>query len=565
MTEVDVIDKPLLKDSGDENKPELVPAHTKPHYWLYKQGREIWNRWAREAFIDENGNDDGRIDEWIKQAEEHIKDIEKSSHWGGGELTRDLQKKVDFYCNFKDCTPLSDQEKGDLEKKIRKEAKSKKYSLPSVDSEIDFIHTDWQEEVIFVGYVFPVRSNFIGSRFAFSTGFNYSSFVDYADFRSAHFMGNANFSFTIFGDEAYFSKSEFKQHVDFISSIFYEYVEFSSIDIQESASFSWSRFQGSAYFDSSNFVGNTYFNLTVFTSVADFGSSSFESFVSFDSVVFVEHADFSSSNFSSNADFSSIAVSDVADFTLATFFLNVRFCGAEISFLKLHKTVFEGDGNFEKAVFETLPKVSGVNLFGVFNFNEVIWPQINICKQPLDDALSYSQLKRLMNDSHLHHMEIFFFRKELLCRAESHKRSSKKLLDEDGRMYWFIKAYDKISECGDSITRPLRVFLYLHIVMAVFYMFISDKLGALSKLYSFDFSGLYKGFYLSLRHSILFLPTSKKNYEAVMESMFPTVYGTGQFDLSYIIYVFASGMQTVLSIGLIFLVGLAIRNHLRIK
>jgi len=188
-------------------------------------------------------------------------------------------------------------------------------------------------------------------------------------------------------------------------------------------------------------------------------------------------------------------------------------------------------------------------------------PDIKGSSDPVGDTLSYSQLKRSMNDSHLHDWENFFFRKELLSRAEAAKRKSKKTFDSDWRTHKFIHLYDKICECGNSIVKPLKGLLALFLSMVYFYPFLAGKFKRENLMDSFY---IEEGVYLSLRHTVLFLPSSKKNYDSVMESLF-AAYGKGNVDMLYIVYVLSSGLQTLISIAFIFLIGLAIRNHLKIK
>ncbi|MDA0780941.1 MAG: hypothetical protein PQ612_01585 [Rickettsiales bacterium] len=458
----------------DSKKPDLVPVQTKPHYWLYKQGREVWNRWAREAFFDKNGKDDGRIDKLIAEAKEKLAKIEKSSHLHKEDGLISIQEeKIEALEKFKEYKVLTIREKNEIEQEMISSSGIDDLELPSVHDNIDFLKTDWNEEADFSLYIFPAK----------------------CDFRSASFLSYADFSSASFSSAASFSYASFSSYADFSSASFCSY--------------------------------------------ADFSSASFPSYAYFSSASFCSYADFSSANFSSDADFSS----------------------AKIDFLSIHKTNFESDCNFQNAIFEKVPKVSGVSITGVFNFYDVTLPDIKGSSNPVGDTLSYSQLKRLMNDSHLHDWETFFFRKELLSRAEAAKRKSKKTFDSDWRTHKFIHLYDTICECGNSIVKPLKGLLALFLSMVYFYPFLAGKFKRENLMDSFY---IEEGIYLSLRHTVLFLPSSKKNYDSVMESLF-AAYGTGNVDMLYIIYVLSSGLQTLLSIGLLFLIGLAIRNHLKIK
>ncbi|PIR37345.1 MAG: hypothetical protein COV35_09625 [Alphaproteobacteria bacterium CG11_big_fil_rev_8_21_14_0_20_39_49] len=572
-------------------KPDLVPVETKPHYWLYKQGVEVWNRRAREAFFDKDGNDDGRIDKLIEEAKQRLEEVKKNKT--ADYIIDQIKRRVEILEEFKACEVLSDKEWSELTDKIRNGTGDKSTELPKVNEPIDFSNTIWQGNANFSGYIFPSSADFILANFLGNAYFGSAILIN-AKFSSAIFSGNAYFSSAILIN-ANFNSANFKSSADFRSANFKSFADFRSANFKSFAHFRSANFSCDADFSSTNFKSAD-FNSTNFKS-AGFNSTLFSVYAYFNSACFQGNADFRSAIFSDNADFNSASFSEKADFSLARFSKSVDFYSANFSdrayfnsatfyLLLLNKTKFEGDCSFEGATFKKVPKVSGASILGVFNFYDVIWSKIEDSKEPKQDALSYSQLKRLMSDSHLHDWEMFFFRKELLCRAEVAKRKAKKptednirkirkcltaykllrsnkltswilkakIFDSDWREAQFIKLYDEISECGDSIIKPFRKLLILYFTMAFLYPVISGKMS----------DGIFQGFYLSLRHTVLFLPSSKKKYDAIMCSLFPG-YDTGEVNIQYLSYVLLSGFQAVLSLGLLFLVGLAIRNHFRIK
>ncbi|PIR39472.1 MAG: hypothetical protein COV35_02870 [Alphaproteobacteria bacterium CG11_big_fil_rev_8_21_14_0_20_39_49] len=142
----------------DSKKPDLVPAQTKPHYWLYKQGREVWNRWARDAFPD------NEIDELIRETEK-IAEFEKPSHWDEEKFIHNYRQKIKALEKFKEYKALTSQEKNEIEQKMRLSSGRDDIKLPSVNEDVDFLKTTWYEKACFSLYIFPALCNFRSTTF----------------------------------------------------------------------------------------------------------------------------------------------------------------------------------------------------------------------------------------------------------------------------------------------------------------------------------------------------------------------------------------------------------------
>jgi uncharacterized protein YjbI with pentapeptide repeats len=526
-------------------KPANVPAQTKPHYWLYKQGREVWNRWSREAFFDENGKDDGRIDGYIEDAKAKLTEIEES---GKSNLLGSQKSRIQNLEEFKALSPLSDFEKAEIENKMQADysdwsdsnkrniqfLKAYPIKLPeikdTIDNRIDFSNTDWNESVNFSGFVFPYNVDFSSATFSFDADFSlvtFSSFADfslacfcYVNFSSSYFC-YANFGLVVFNSANFFSAT-FSREGNFSLATFSNFAHFGLATFSSSAKFLSATFSGSINFSLSTFFFDAYFSLATFSSSADFERASFKS-------------------------------------------------------ISLRKTVFEDDAVFRNAKFESVPKVSGMKIEGVLDLNYAQWPDVAKSEDPDTDALNYSQIKRRMQELHLHDHEIFFFRKELLCRAEASKRKSEALrkpreialefdksnwrhdVDENMWKARIIYLYDAVCKCGDSVARPSLILFNVFYVMIFIYPLIAGKMSFEHIKVGLSGEALLNGLYLSTTHTWLFLLPNKSTYDRV----FTNLYGEQQsFEF---LYSLLSGFQTFISMALIFLIGLCLRNYLRIK
>lgn len=139
----------------------------------------------------------------------------------------------------------------------------------------------------------------------------------------------------------------------------------------------------------------------------------------------------------------------------------------------------------------------------------------------------WAKLKLEMNGQHLHQEEMDFFAKELECRA----------LTGDKKQRIIIYLYREIADYGRSASKPFVVLCGLCLVMTIPYAFFYD-IGTPSSL--------YKAINVSLDNSFPFSLIKDKEASGFA------------FNLLAVIH------KTIATI-LLFLIGFAIRNRLRIK
>lgn len=130
---------------------------------------------------------------------------------------------------------------------------------------IDFEGVDFQDfefrKYSFNGFKFNNSTIFANSKFPRNFDFSHSIFGNETTFNESEFGANCNFSFSIFGKNANFSYSIFNRGTRFIETIFGESVDFSMSKFGNSTRFDksiiggWADFSNTAFGRSSSFSG----------------------------------------------------------------------------------------------------------------------------------------------------------------------------------------------------------------------------------------------------------------------------------------------------------------------
>jgi hypothetical protein len=176
--EIAEIKKPIAGEDGITR----YDVRTKPHYWIYAQGVEVWNRWGEDKLTVEE-----------KQV-----------------ITDDIKK----YCGIDKTLPLQNEV-------------------------IDFKKTVWDEIVNLDGAFFKQYANFFISIFKKEAFFENTFFLKCADFSGTTFTWGADFGSSVFIQnaefidvkfilDAFFEKVTFKQYSCFNIATFYNTVIFSN-------------------------------------------------------------------------------------------------------------------------------------------------------------------------------------------------------------------------------------------------------------------------------------------------------------------------------------------------
>jgi len=87
-----------------EKKDEIKrdPASKRPHYFIYKQGKEFWNRWAKESFQPEDLDRIAALIDSAKYKSEEEKK-ERIKYWEDFRILEKLneQEKIEAYDKFR--------------------------------------------------------------------------------------------------------------------------------------------------------------------------------------------------------------------------------------------------------------------------------------------------------------------------------------------------------------------------------------------------------------------------------------------------------------------------------
>lgn len=283
----------------------------------------------------------------------------------------------------------------------------------------------------------------------------------------------------------------------------------------------------SEYMDFSGFI---------FPSDADFEDSLFESWVCFDGARFENWADFKNVKFEGGVEFTNVLIKEFANFNYSCFKDWVDFIG--IQFQKeafFDNTKFLDSTDFTNAVFLKAPQFHNAKLHQStrFSFGDGFFKQFPDIKSERAEG-AYRTLKLAMSGFQAHREEAGFFKLEMMARAEKEPKSRK----------WLYKVYENISDYGQSVVRPLRIWLALGLVALLVFSLVHPG----------DWAQAY---ILAQAQALPLVGAESEGFKAALATVFPC--GTPVW------YHIFRAFHITLSSGLIFLVLLAIRNRFRIK
>jgi uncharacterized protein YjbI with pentapeptide repeats len=207
---------------------------------------------------------------------------------------------------------------------------------------ITFANVDFREaknlKIHFTDFVFREDADFSGCEWpdaelthipdAFEPGLAYftrSQFVRSANFTSANFRGGGIFSGTSFGDEANFTGAIFGNQANFSDAEFRGLANFTRASFGDGANFLGTAFRDEAQFEKAHFEGRVAFNRQriAFISIS-FAEARFDGEANFSGRAFDKIADFTKARFYYPPDFDDVNNAGKIDFTGA----RVRFIPA---------------------------------------------------------------------------------------------------------------------------------------------------------------------------------------------------------------------------------------------
>ncbi|KYK50423.1 hypothetical protein A1D31_20155 [Bradyrhizobium liaoningense] len=424
-----------------------------------------------------------------------------------GRFDRDLAEKnrLAFQQWFGD---VPEGQRSQLAKDFANRVGNRSMMPPERSAQPDFSHTHFDRPLVLVSFVFYR-----------SPTFSSSSFHAHVDFSEAQFHGPTDFSSATFSADVTFRSAMFAVSVDFSAVSFSGKINCQNANIT-CPKFDGATFSDSAQFHSATIHGPASFLAAKFLRAANFGSVNFTGVANFGAVSFFEHAGFRKSKFS-----------DIADFSGATFSNSVHFINGN----------FDGDTIFRNVSFTgQAPDFRGATMHEATEWPGVTWPRPPKKKaEAQQQVYAYERLKQEMERLKKHDDEQAFFRKELRAR-----RGLFPVLSGQ----WLLNfSYHATSDYGNSLVRPLLSLACIVVIAAAILMRTPAPPTCTTNL-SADIA-----FKISLANAFVFLPDKR-------EIMTPEVLSCWSNTARLV-----SAVQSLTSVVLLFLLGLAIRNRFRMK
>lgn len=478
----------------------------------------------------------------------------------------------------------------------------------------------------FSGTLFQNSVRFVNTRFGGTTEFDNVQFQNSAKFDRARFQGQLGFTNTVskdrqsfigtrFDKPAYFGHSKFGRNVQFrdahfshnltfVGAQFDGNANFSNVHFLQSADFGSATLGGGISFYGAEFFGNAGFVSTSFDGFAWFHQTKFRKLVSFVDSRFKEGADFNASSFLGAAGFRHAAFEGPATFEETNFKNSVDFYAIQSrSAFSLAGTRFARVPDFIQADFRTSPRLDNIivepwripKIFTQIKSEEKgvgrqVHPADNTSN--LERAARWRALKGLAINAHDHPREQRFFKGEILARRHFE--------DE----FWhgtfvFGYLYQLVSDFGRSTVRPVLLLVFCLFGFMNFYLQHStgndqrevsvawwvlqwaDRVAGHRERPSIipcevgDGDQIATGLLLSF-HKTLPIPSIggaekiNQHYACLYGIHQYEGYKEGQLGRSFTpvippIVSWVGALQSTISLILLFLLFLAIRNHFRIR
>jgi uncharacterized protein YjbI with pentapeptide repeats len=488
----------------------LATLHGADETEHHKQNRVLWNRWMSTRF-----------DEATKRA-----------------ILSGQVRGHDIVANEFD--PLSDTEVSDVLQRLSKrgfsaqELRELDAFRGSASDRIDFDGCGFARSVDFSNFCFPLRASFDGASFLGDLNAYGAYFHSYGSFKGTAFHGSVHFGWTTFVEYAPFHSSNFLRYAVFSGAKFLQGVDFNGATVSGHIDFDHVEFDDMARFENVSFSDRANFYKARFRQAA-FRNARFADSADFDCSVFSGEADFFGSSFACrgtgpmNLHYRMEGRSERHDQpALAASFRQSRFNQVA----RFENTSFMASSSFDRAAFELEPpRFFGATLHQQMEWRNVCWPTARSKDNAAVFVDAYSCLKLEMDRLKKHEDELDFF---------AHELQAKRVMSG-----WLkgapITIFSLLADCGRSYIRPVVALCISWAVFVPVYLTtpgwaqLKDAMG-LSLASTFGVFGFRKEFVQA----------------AILDQM------TGLTKL-------VSGTQTLLGAILLFLVGLALRNKLRMK
>lgn len=371
----------------------------------------------------------------------------------------------------------------------------------------------FEKELCLKNFIFPDVFDLTKSFFKTKVWLSGAIFCNYTYFSGCTFLSFLSVADGNFKETCRFSYAAFMQGLNCENTKFENDINFYNTTINAFAFFQKTQFCGSCAFDEITFSGGAFFEESHFFKGATFRYSKFESSISASKAVFEKTPDFSNCIFEIAANFSECNIKE-----------NIVF----------RSSSFRGVANFDNVKFKAPP------IFNCADIQEIYFDET---RKNFQNNINILDIKRsktawqtliiLMDKMHnLPQRQIFH---EKLLEVEE--------LEEENK--WVKKLYRLYNKLGFgySLVKPLITQCYSTAFFTWLYVWF---------LWDFKLSMKF-----SLSNTTPFLNISRLATSNIFEKV------NGQW---YDLLIFSiAGLQSIISLFLLFLIGLALRNRFRIK
>lgn len=496
-------------------------------HWTYdrelaENNRRVWNRWWWEKL---------QLGAPPYFSTEYLDNDQKSS------IVKDFPTD--------DQHPLNDEDKTALESRLDSMPE------PSLRGGIAFENLIFNQAVIFTNYIFLLQ-----------TSFNGSSIEADIKFDKSHFVSNAKFSVTKFHKKAIYKESVFVGDLDATGATF-----------MQKALFEKAALNASAYFDNSTFHEDVNFQETAFGHSTFFRTVKFAQGVDFHNAVFCNPIYFNKTNFAQGANFSADSIQKNrnlnANFRLVTYAEQLDIKGRIFSDITQLNDLKVGTGvrlpdsfhswpligkrsDLKKRVSDQLKIVSPLARKEKKQFIKVY--KENRISQEFD---AYAKLQSQMDVDRRENMRIIFRLREYYGRLHCWKGS---YID-----HFLILLYWIFSGFGYGVIRPLSWLFVLYglsfcLHLELVYPAPNHKCNVVECL----LKGAVIGNLEQKTHIEGYEDSVARSRKAALSGF--TLIGAGpNYEQMTLLQFSILGLQRILSIFFVFLLGLGIRTRLKLN
>jgi uncharacterized protein YjbI with pentapeptide repeats len=322
-------------------------------------------------------------------------------------------------------------------------------------------------------------------------------------------------------------------------------------NFEAGCNFDDSKFNGEARFGGAVFKGDTGFKSATFVNKTEFISAQFHGNATFNSSIFEKELTIRNAVFNNRADFPRVQFKGITDFAGSKFH---TYGTADKAGIRFTDAIFSKSTSFRQCLFaHSYPEFTNSDIYPVtdFSVDEALWPSgITFPKKEARESCGI--IRNLLTKKGLTEDQHFFFRREMMFTSH-HEALIRRIP---------YQIYRCLSDYGHSIARPLLWITGVWIV-------------GWAALWG-HFSGLcFEAFSADLRCWTL-PPTQKPEWNGLtaagvsFSNLFP-LYGFGRVFFKEVLETlppalkFFSGLQTVISLPLLFFLGLGLRQRFRLR